>query len=165
MKRSTSNLTRCLALVMALVLLVSNVNLGVALKAFAVEDGKTTVTAGEVVANNYELTEAEENLLKSGYLKGEVTYDTFDGTGLVTVDTEQKTISAKTFNGWVPTTATIVVGEETKETIVLSEGNTYAYDGNAFAVKVAYSLDMNVEQDALLKAEEMYLREKKENDN
>lgn len=152
MKRSTSNLTRCLALVMALVLLVSNVNLGVALKAFAVEDGKTTVTAGEVVANNYELTEAEENLLKSGYLKGEVTYDTFDGTGLVTVDTEQKTISAKTFNGWVPTTATIVVGEETKETIVLSEGNTYAYDGNAFAVKVAYSLDMNVEQDALLKA-------------
>ena len=68
MKRSTSNLTRCLALVMALVLLVSNANLGATLRAFAVEDGKTTVTAGEVVANNYELTEAEENLLKCGYL-------------------------------------------------------------------------------------------------
>lgn len=152
MKRSTSNLTRCLALVMALVLLVSNVNLGVALQAFAVEDGKTTVNAGEIVAANYELTEAEENLLKSGFLKGEVTYDTFSGIGLVDVDTEQKTITAYEANGWVPTTASIVVGEETKETIVLSEGNTYTYDGNAFAVKVAYSLDMNVEQDALLKA-------------
>ena len=152
MKRSTSNLTRCLALVMALVLLVSNVNLGVALKAFAVEDGKTTVNAGEIVAANYELTEAEENLLKSGFLKGEVTYDTFSGIGLVDVDTEQKTITAYEANGWVPTTASIVVGEETKETIVLSEGNTYTYDGNAFAVKVAYTLDMNVEQDALLKA-------------
>lgn len=153
MKRSTSNLTRCLALVMALVLLVSNANLGVALQAFAVEDGKTTVNAGEVVANNYELTEAEENLLKSGFLKGEVTYTTFDATGLVAVDTEQKTITAKNFNGWVPTTATIVVGEETKETIVLSEGNTYTYGGNAFAVKVAYTLDVNVDnQDALLKA-------------
>ena len=58
-------LTRCIALALALVLLATSANLGAALKVFAAEGDKITVTAGELVANNYELTGPEKALLKS----------------------------------------------------------------------------------------------------
>ena len=68
MKHNVTFLKRCLALVLALVLVLSSSNLGFALRAFAVEG--ETVSVGEVVANNYDLTAAEKNLLSSGLLKG-----------------------------------------------------------------------------------------------
>lgn len=145
-------LTRCIALALALVLLATSANLGAALKVFAAEGDKITVTAGELVANNYELTGPEKALLKSGYLVGGTyTYDVPTDSELVTVDTENKTITAEAFGKWVPTTAQIVVGEEVKETIKV--GEKYTFDGNAFAVKVAYELTETVNgQEVLLAA-------------
>lgn len=148
MKQSKSFLTRLLALALALVLVVSNANLGLALTAFA--EGANKVTAGELVADNYELTDAEKALLKSGYL-AEATYDynVPANPALVAVDTDEKTISAGEFEDWVATTASIVVGDEVKEgPIDLVDGKaTYTYDGNAFAVRVEYVLNQNVAAD------------------
>ena len=65
MKTTTSFWKRCLAWAMALVLLVSGSNLGVALQAFATEDGGASLTAGEIVAAHYDLPEGQKALLKS----------------------------------------------------------------------------------------------------
>ena len=62
MKPRTSFLTRCLALALALVLTISNVTPGLAVKASAAEP----TTAGAVIAANYDLTDAEKALLESG---------------------------------------------------------------------------------------------------
>ena len=62
MNKGTSFLKRFFALVMALALLVSGTNLGAVLRVSAAE-AETNVTAGELVANNYELTAEEKALL------------------------------------------------------------------------------------------------------
>lgn len=158
MKQSKSFLTRCLALALALVLLASSANLGVALKVFAAESDKT-VTVAELVADNYELTDAEKALLKSGNMVGG-TYEynvPADDDDLVTVDTEAKKITAQIFDEvWVPTAAAIYVGDEKKEDVTLHDCvGTYKYDENAFSVKVTYSLTHEVmlgTQETLLNA-------------
>ena len=146
MKTRTSFLTRCLSLVMALVLLVSCSNLGFVLQASAATG--STVTAGELVANNYALTDAEKALLSSGYLAGgeTIAYNIPDASdNLITVDADNNKITATEYEGWTSTTAEIVVDGETVETVALTGGEgTYAYDGNAFAVKVNYSLTKEV---------------------
>lgn len=144
MKQGKSIFTRLLALTLALVLIVSNANLGLALTVFAA--GENKVTSGELVAENYELTEAEKVLLKSGYLAEDTyTYNVPSDSALVTVDTDARTISAAKFEDWVATTAEVVVGGEVKETLALTDGKaTYTYDGNAFAVKVYYALTQEV---------------------
>lgn len=147
MKLRTSFLTRCLALAMALVLIVSGSNLGVALQVFAAESNETSVTVGEVVAKNYELTDAEKALLSSGQLAGGTIAVPELGNDLVTVDTEGGKITAKSQDGWVPTYANIVVGGEVKETVDLANGEG-AYDtsvGNAFSVEVYYVLNVEVD--------------------
>lgn len=155
--KQTSFLTRCLALALALVLLASNANLGLTLQAFAANSDETVVTAGELVASNYELTDAEKDLLNSGYLAGGTySYTVPSGDDLVTVNTEKAEITAKYYNEWVPTSAAIVVGGETKEAVALNAGvGTYNYDGNAFSVVVTYALYAEVsanEQNNLLNA-------------
>ena len=155
MKTRTSFLTRCLALVMALVLLVSSSNLGIVLQASAATDA--TVTTAELVAKSYGLTDAEKALLNSGMIAGTETISYSipeDADNLVTVDTENKTIKATAPEGWTADNAEIVVGAETKETVALTGGvGTYTFDGNAFAVKVNYSLKKEVAgQEAMLNA-------------
>lgn len=149
MKQSTSFLKRCAALVMALVLLVSSSNLGVALTVLAGETTKT-VTYGELVANNYDLTDAEKNLLNSGILAGGSFGYTVPeaGDNLVAVDTDAKSIEADNYGNWVPTVAKIVVGEVEKETVTLTAGKgNYTFDGNAFSVVVEYVLNQDVDTD------------------
>ena len=153
MKARTSFLKRCLALVLALMMLVSSSNMGIALQAFAAGN---SVSYGKLVAKNYDLTNAEKELLSSGNLAGgDYAYDNL-GDGLVAVDTDTKTITAANSGDWVPTKAYIVVGEEVKETIDISSGEcNYTYAGNAFSVKVDYTLDINVakdDQNAMLNA-------------
>lgn len=148
MKQGKSFLTRLLALALALAMVLSNANLGLALTAFA--EGENKVTAGELVADNYELTDAEKAILKSGYLVGDTySYDIPTDSALVAVNTDEKTVSAAAFDNWVPTTASIVVGEEVKEgPISLTDGKgSYTYDGNAFAVRVEYVLTQAVAAD------------------
>lgn len=157
MRSRTSFLMRCLALVLALVLVVSGSNLGIALRAYAA--GGETVSVGQLVAENYdELTGAEKELLKSGYLNdgdaveiGELPED------VVSVDTEKKEITAVTPNGWaIDGKAAILVNGVTEEEVTLESGKgTYSYPGNAFTVKVNYVLTTNkatADQQALLDA-------------
>lgn len=154
MTKRTSFLTRCLALVMALLLLATNANLGVTLRAFAAEG--IEVTDGELVASNYALSEAEKDLLVSGELIGEThTYEAFAGEGLVTIDAENKQIKAADAGEWVAVSATID-GANGSETIAMSNGvGSYTYAGDAFTVTVKYAVlfDVSAEtQNTLLNA-------------
>lgn len=150
MKPRTSFLTRCLALALALVLTISNVTPGLAVKASAAEP----TTAGAVIAANYDLTDAEKALLESGYLLDDHGIDVPDLDVEVEVNTDAKTIKAPSQDGWNAVKAEIVVGEEVKENIELTDGEgAYTYSGNAFSVKVYYELTTDVEnQEAMLSA-------------
>lgn len=138
MKQSMSFLKRGLAFVLALVLVVSGINLG-ALQAFA---ETPSVSEGEVVANNYDLSAAEKDLLSSGLLIGNtISYTAPADSNLVTVDTDKKEITVGSYEGWVATKATIKVGNEVKETVAVENGKaTYTHGGNAFSVEVTYEL-------------------------
>ena len=160
MKTTTSFWKRCLAWAMALVLLVSGSNLGVALQAFATEDGGASLTAGEIVAAHYDLPEGQKALLKSGLLDYGDTYtfaDVCAEKGLVSVDTKTGAITAKTFGQWSPVSAEILVDGKTVQTVSLTDGKgTYKTNlGNAFTVAVKYVARQNVPADvqtALLNA-------------
>lgn len=148
MNQGTSFLKRFFALVMALALLVSGSNLGAVLQVSAAE--AKTITAGEIVANNYDLTEAEKNLLSSGLLAGEVvTYTVPDDSDLVAVDAENAKITAATEGEWIPVSADIVANGAVVETIALvnGEGNYDPAVGNAFSVKVKYVLNKDIDAD------------------
>ncbi len=114
-----------------------------------------SVSAGEIVANNYDLTDAEKQLIGSGMLVGdEYTYiqPTTDDD-LISVDSDNKLINAKVYTGadgyvWNPVSAKILVSGETKETVALNNGKgNYNYDGNAFSVVVDYQLKIKVSED------------------
>ena len=145
---------------MALVLLVSGSNLGVALQAFATENGGASLTAGEIVAAHYDLPEGQKALLKSGLLDYGDTYtfaDVCAEKGLVSVDTKTGAITAKTFGQWSPVSAEILVDGKTVQTVSLTDGKgTYKTNlGNAFTVAVKYVARQNVPADvqtALLNA-------------
>ena len=160
MKTTTSFWKRCLAWAMALVLLVSGSNLGVALQAFATEDGGASLTAGEIVAAHYDLPEGQKALLKSSLLDYGETYsftDVCSEKGLVSVDTKTREITAKTSGQWSPVSADILVDGKTVQTVSLTDGKgTYKANlGNAFTVAVKYVARQNVPADvqtALLNA-------------
>ncbi|MBQ3192143.1 MAG: hypothetical protein IJB59_01060 [Oscillospiraceae bacterium] len=148
MKPRTSFLKRGLSLVLALLMVLSNANLGIVLQANAAE---SSVKAGELMANTYALTDAEKAILKSGYLAGDTayTYDPAVVEGKVTVDADAKTITAASVDGWKAVSAKLVNGETEIETVALTDGvGTYTHDGNAFSVKVTYALYLDVNTDA-----------------
>ena len=147
MKVRTSFLTRCLAFALAVMLLLSGTNMGVALQVLAASDAVSD-SFGEIVAKNYDLSGAEKALLESGYLAGgNYSYSIPDTTdNLVSVDTDTKTITAIAHENWVATEAQIVVGTEVKETVSLTNGKgSYQYAGNAFSVKAVYVLNTDVD--------------------
>ena len=161
MKQRTSLFNRGIALVLALMLLVSQANMGILLHAHADEfDVNTTIA--QIIADNYDLSEAEKNLLKSGYLVS----DSFaynvpaNEDSLVSVDTENAKITAAGKYGWVPTKAVITYGTKTLDVALTDGVGTYdaAVVGNAFSVSVVYQLDTTVSVDvqkALLGAGEL----------
>ena len=157
MKHGTSFMKRCLAAALALVMIISCANLGLVQQALAAD--KTSVSIAQIIADNYDLSEAEKELLKSGYLVS----DSFEYTvpsdedGLVSVDTENAKITAESKNGWEPIQAVIVYGGNELEVALTDGVGTYdaAVVGNAFSVKVIYELTTEVEvsvQEALLGA-------------
>ncbi len=159
MKTSTSFLKRCVACLLALLMVLSVSNNGIVILTQAAAEHENSIDAGTLVANNYELTDAEKEFLSSGLLIG----DSYgysvptDAETLIAVDTENAVITAAAYDEWVPTTAYIVANGEVVETITLTNG-TGNYDpsvGNAFAVKVDYALYVTVAEDtqtALLSA-------------
>ena len=91
---------RCLAMLMAVLLLFSSFNAGILQLPNANATETEPITDGELLAANYGLSDGEKALLLSGLLR-EHTYNyevkpTAD-YDLVTVDPEEKTITAKTF--------------------------------------------------------------------
>ena len=159
MKLRTSLLTRCIAFALVMIMTASFVDAGALLKAFADGDEKVSVTAGALIAENYDLTNAEKALLSSGLLIGENYSYTIpsNADALISVDTDNAKIDADTYKNWVPTTAYIVAGGEIVQTIDLVDGigNYDPTVGNAFAVKVDYELNIEVpeaDQATLLKA-------------
>ena len=148
MKLRTSFLTRCIAFVLAMMMVVSSGNVGAVLQVLALGSDENSITAGALVANNYELTAAEDALLSSGLLVGDSYGYSIpsDGEALISVDTDNAKITAATYKKWVPTTAYIVAGGSTVQTVTLTNG-VGNYDpsvGNAFSVKVDYVLSIEV---------------------
>ena len=157
MKQGKSLMKRCLALVMAVALLVSAANLDLVLKVFA-NDDQTVVSVGELMAENYaSLTDAEKALLKAKLLAG--TEETFtytvpnnDNKDLVYINDEngEKEIVAKNYekNGavWVPTTAVIKVNGvvEEKDIVITAGKGTYTTTADVFSVEVEYVLSYEV---------------------
>lgn len=153
MTKRTTFLTRFLAMALALVLCASNVMPGLALNASAATDAG--VQLGALLADKFEMSDAEAALLKSGYLYGDkvIAYSIPDSSDeLVAVDTASKTITAKPFQqSWVPSVARVV--GETVEEVALTynaekgcfEGN-YSYAGNTFSVEVDYQLPLGLSQ-------------------
>ena len=112
------------------------------------------MSAGEIFANNYDLTDAEKAVIKSGYLIGEsyefVAPDNDDN--LISVDIDNKIITAKDFiddegNTWYPVKASVVVGDEVKEVVELNDcEGAYTYAGDAFSVKVDYEFTVSIDE-------------------
>lgn len=159
---SKRTLAMLLTLAMMVPMFASLFTFGVA--AVDEEENYATRIDGEVVAENYDLTEAEKRLLESGYLIG-ATKDYFvpdASDDLISVNIDNKTIKMKSITGddgtvCNPVSVEIVVNNQVIETIDNLTGNqvSYATDSTAFAVKVKYegknSVDANT-QSVLLNA-------------
>lgn len=154
---------RIQATVLALAMILSTLSVGLVFGASAADEPTKEKTDGNLVAENYELTESEEKLLNSGYLIGAThNYTVPDASDdLIKVNTENKTVTAETYEGesgyvWNPVSAEIKVGDEVKETIKFTDGKaTYTYGGDAFAVVVKYDMKLTVDkatQETLMKA-------------
>lgn len=156
MTKRTSFLTRCLSMLLVLAMLLSNVNMGFAMRASAAE---FSVTAGKLVANNYELADAQEALLNSGYLANDwtVEYDVPKDAGLIEVDADNQTITVKGFGNWTAAKAEVVPADAAAavEPVALTADNgnfvgSYVYDKNTFSVKAYYTLTANVDPAGML---------------
>jgi len=156
---------RGIALVLALILLISNGTVGLITPVFAVTNERVTVTDGDLVAENYDMPESQKSLLKSGLLSGS-SYSfnkPNDPENLISVNIAAKTIEAKEFNGgsgyiWKPVSADLIDpdGKVVESGISLTSGTgTYTYTGDAFSLEVEYALTISVsaqKQSALLDA-------------
>ena len=148
MKHGNVSLKRYLAMILVVVMVATNLS-GLTLPVGAAGDEEITVSIGELVAENYDLTDAEKELLKSGYLVSDnFTYVApTNNDELITVDTENAKITAESYKGWKPVKATIVYGDQ-EMSVTLTDGVGY-YDaavvGNAFSVKVDYELVIDAE--------------------
>ena len=119
------------------------------------EETKGQMTDGKVVANNYDLTEAEKKLLSSGFLVGDTYGYEVPGTSddLISVNTDDKTVTAKSFEGtkgfvWNPVYAEVVVNNAVVETIKFSDNKaSYTTDAAAFSVKVKYTVEREIDAD------------------
>lgn len=148
MKKYSNLFKRSQALILAVAMMLTVICPALCLNISADEKPTVSKTEGEIVASNYDLTDAEKKLLSSGLLAGGTVEYTVpaDEDDLVSVDIDTKTISANTYAEWVPTKAVIVAGGEEQETITLNDGRgVYTYAGDAFSVKVTYQLTAEVD--------------------
>lgn len=159
MKEGKTFMKRSLALILSAVLLLSNLSGLSMLVDAADESQEMSVTVGQIVADNYNLTDAEKAILASGYLvSGTVKYEVpGNNDGLVSVDTDNAKITATSKDGWTPVSAVIKYGSNELEVALTNGVGTYDADvvGNAFSVEVKYQLHTTVDkavQEQLLNA-------------
>ena len=160
MKQRTSFTTRCLALVLALMLLVSAADLGLTLPVSASASDTLTVYENNIVADSYALTAEEKAIIKSGMLKGgsqNFSVPT-DNDGLIDVDIENSTVTVLDYNDtvsnklWTPVSAKLVWDGGSEDLTLDAEGkDTYDYDGAAFSVEAVYEVKTSV--DTVMQAE------------
>ena len=148
---------RCLTMLMAVLMLLSSVNSGILQLSNANATETESITDGELLAQNYNLSDGEKALLESGLLL-EQTYN-YDvkptaEDDLVAVDPEGKTITAKTFTYkdfvWYPKEATVVSGEDEEKVSLKEDAGSYVgsfkMEGNTYSVQVTYELYIKVAQ-------------------
>lgn len=172
MRKYSSLAKRSLSMFLSVLMVFSMMNFGTWLGVAAGEKVPVSKTEGEIVSENYVLSDAQKALIGSGLLVGKtysyVKPDAEDN--LVSVDADNKSIKAETYvtegtvvetsesvgYTWVPVSADIVVNGATMETVKLTDGKgTYTYDGAAFSVDVKYELKLSIDaatQSALLNA-------------
>ena len=168
MKKFSEIFKRSMAMLLALVMILSCSNLGVLIQANAHEadhDHKH-ITLGELIVQNYDLSNQEKEILTSGLLTADVEY-AYNVPGsdddLISVTESETTITAKRYGAfegtyWIPASFAIVVEGNEVETGTLTQSQTsedeytgtYEHDGNAFAVVVTYTLDKSGLTDAQL---------------
>ncbi len=128
-----------------------------------VNDGKWHGTVGELLAANYDLSDAEKAILACKGLVGEtfaVEIPTNEGNSdLVTVDAENETVTARPYevNGqtWTPSKAVLKYttengtdGADIEVPLTASEGNYVGFfekPANSYRVEVTYSLLITVD--------------------
>ncbi|MBE6636471.1 MAG: hypothetical protein E7618_01565 [Ruminococcaceae bacterium] len=159
MHNYSSFFKRAQAWVVAVAILLTVVNPLFGLSVFATDDveptGEVSTTDGKIVAGNYNLTDAEKELLGSGLLVGAThTYKVPTASdNLISVDTETKTITVLPYEGtdgypWEPTVAKLIVNDAEHEVVTLVNGvGTYAYTGNAFKVEAEFELRIDIDED------------------
>lgn len=155
MKKNQSFFRKAQAVVLVLALLVSLAFPLQGMQVVAETNETETTTDGKIVAQNYELSNEEKELISSGLLTGNThTYLVPDSDdGLITVDTDNKKITVADYQGtpgylWKAVSVKIIVGTEVKETVAITNGEgTYTFDGNAFSVVAEYALDVEVAAD------------------
>ena len=163
MKHYSKLFKRVQAWVLTVAMLLPLVNSGLLLGISAADgesDGRKTITVteGELVADNYALSDEEKALLASRLLAGAdkkhtITVPDAENNDLISVDEKAKTIEVKSWtdvNGyvWKPVAARIMVGETKKEDVTLNNGKgTYTFSGNAFSVDVDFEVTVDVSAD------------------
>lgn len=143
---------RCLAFVLALMLALTNINMTVAARPMSAQG--TSLSAGAVVANHYELSGEEEALLNSGLLAGgSFAYTAPSDSSLISVNADTRTITARSYtdpsgNVWKAASASVIVNGSVYETVSLNNGSgSYSYTGKAFSVQAVYELHVTVDVD------------------
>jgi len=149
---------RALAVFLSLLMVFSCMSNGFLRHAVANATEWESITDGELLANNYELSEAEKALLCSGLLE-ENTYvyevKPASDDNLVSVDAEAKTITAQTFEHkgfvWYPAGAVIVNGDDQEKVTLTQTSDGYVgvfqTNGNTYSVQVTYRLHIYVDAD------------------
>ena len=154
---------RCMSMFLAVVLLLSCVNIGGLLPIRAVESEKKaegeTVTLGVLIKENFDgLSEEEISVITSGYLNADKTYSYMmpaEKDDLITVDEKSGTVTAKVYTDpvyktvWIPVSFDLTNGSAAitgyKDLPLAASGDVYTgtYDlvnntpGNSFTVEVS----------------------------
>lgn len=172
---------RCMSMFLAVVLLLSCVNIGGLLPIRAVESEKKaegeTVTLGVLIKENFDgLSEEEISVITSGYLNADKTYSYMmpaEKDDLITVDEKSGTVTAKVYTDpvyktvWIPVSFDLTNGSAAitgyKDLPLAASGDVYTgtYDlvnntpGNSFTVEVTYSLDLTMSNEDKAAQKEM----------
>lgn len=172
---------RCLSMFLAVVMVLSCINIGAILPARAVdavaeEPGKT-VTLGVLIKENIDgLSEEEISVITSGYLAADKTYSykmPSDKDDLITVDEKTGTVKAKAYTDptyktvWIPVSFDLTNGTSAiagyKDLPMAASGDEYVgtYElesnnpGKSFTVEVTYSLDLTMSDEDMKAQQEM----------
>ena len=137
-----------LALVLAVIMILSNANLGLTLAVSAAEvEYEKSVSLGNLLEQNYGITDAEAAFIDKYLVSETYGYNVPNNDADDMIVIGDGTVEVKSFENWTISEVRLVPadGSET-EIITLTDGKgTYAYAGNAFSIEVDYELHQNVD--------------------